>query len=278
MGRIKIAEALLTASHGDRKLFENTIAILNLNENDSSLAGDIEKIEKNKSADREWSEWASRYEFNLESADSYDKANARLVVRKLLKKYITESRVKEKFEDEVYEGDIDDNHRPMIPEEELDLSGYGEFDRGDKLTFSNREGRKVIFKHTGRDWRVSGEDSDKTYMGYLGPADLAQYLSRDYGGRWTNISESIRKNEKASLREGRWNHNDACSDGVCSSFTDSGMKVKFFMSRDRWKYDGYTQFGKVYGSVPEAFVDGFDEGNVRIMSKLARKIMAEGDI
>jgi hypothetical protein len=68
------------------------------------------------------------------------------------------------------------------------------------------------------------------------------------------------------INEGdKWNHNDVCHNGVCSSYTVNGKKIKFFVKNGNWVSDKL-------GEIPQKYVDGFDMGDQKIMNKYAKEV------
>ena len=80
------------------------------------------------------------------------------------------------------------------------------------------------------------------------------------------------------IREGKWNHNDVGRDGPVSSYKDNGSKVKFFVSGGKWKYDGFAGTTKVAGSVPAEYVDAFDDGDTKQMTKFAKSLYEADEV
>jgi hypothetical protein len=82
-------------------------------------------------------------------------------------------------------------------------------------------------------------------------------------------SKQPENKEKLSLsyNGGKWNHNDTDSNGVISSYTKDGNKIKIFMRDDKWKYSGFIDRKSVSGNIPNEYVSGFDDGNQKIMNK-----------
>ncbi len=77
---------------------------------EESLASKIKKlkkriaiISKNKKAQNDWDEWASKYDFSFTKADSYDLANAKARVDKIIKDRKLEPKMKEDALDQVFE-------------------------------------------------------------------------------------------------------------------------------------------------------------------------------
>ncbi len=93
------------------------------------------------------------------------------------------------------------NHVKLFEQFVNEGISYLELTDGDTTVSLSKRGGKWY-----EDSVIDGEEpygwGSKTYQSYLEPGDIASYLSKDYGGRWTvSLKESRRINEADAIKD-----------------------------------------------------------------------------